>query len=80
MKKTEVKQFDTLYSRHLNLLKLQGKSDSTIDAYCRAVRRVRDHFDRTPERLTKDELQNYFSELVKSHSWSTVKLDRLGLQ
>jgi hypothetical protein len=46
MKKTEVKRFDSLYSRHLKLLKIQGKSDSTIDAYSSAVRRLRDHFDR----------------------------------
>ena len=46
MKKTEVKRFDSLYSRHLKLLKIQGKSDSTIDAYSRTVRRLRDHFDR----------------------------------
>lgn len=79
MKKTEVKRFDSLYSRHLKLLKIQGKSDSTIDAYSRAVRRVRVHFDRLPEKLTKDDLQNYFSDLVESHSWSTVKVDRLGV-
>lgn len=80
MKPAEVKRFDTLYQRHLKILKLQGKAEKTIDAYSRAVRRVRDHFDRTPEKLTKDDLQNYFSDLVESHSWSTVKLDRLGLQ
>lgn len=43
MKKTEVKRFDSLYSSHLKLLKIQGKSDSTIDAYSLAVRRLRDH-------------------------------------
>jgi len=80
MKKTEVKRFNALYSRHLKLLKLQGKSDSTIDAYSHAVRRVRDRFDCTPEKLTREDLQNYFSDLVESHSWSTVKVDRLGLQ
>ncbi len=46
MKKTEVKRFDSLYSSHLKLLKIQGKSDSIIDAYSLAVRRLRDHFDR----------------------------------
>jgi hypothetical protein len=41
MKSSEVKRFADLYERHLKLLKLQGKS--TIDAYSRAVRRIRDH-------------------------------------
>jgi len=80
MKPAEVKRFDTLYQRHLKILELQGKAEKTIDAYSRAIRRVRDHFDRTPEKLTKEDLQNYFSDLVESHSWSTVKIDRLGLQ
>lgn len=80
MKSTEVKRFDPLYQRHLKLLKLQGKSKSTIDAYSRAVRRVSSHFDCCPDRLTQEQLEDYFLQLVESHSWSTVKLDRLGLQ
>ena len=79
MKPTEVKRFATLYERHLKLLKLQGKSKSTIDAYSRSVRRIKEHFDCCPDRLSKDQLENYFGDLVESHSWSTVKIDRLGL-
>jgi hypothetical protein len=37
MKSSEVKRFAALYERHLKLLKLQGKSKSTIDAYSRAA-------------------------------------------
>ena len=37
MKPTEVSRFKKLYQRHLRLLKLQGKSQKTIDAYSRAV-------------------------------------------
>jgi integrase/recombinase XerD len=33
-----------------------------------------------PDQLTQDHLKDYFSALVKSHSWSTVKVDRNGLQ
>ncbi len=80
MNSAEVKRFDTLYQRHLKLLKLQGKAEKTIDAYSRAVRRVSGHFDCCPDQLTREQLENYFAELVDSHSWSTVKLDRLGLQ
>ncbi len=79
MKKSEVKRFTALYERHLKLLKLQGKSKSTIDAYSRAVRRIRDRYDCCPDKLTKEQLENYFGDLVESHSWSTVKIDRLGL-
>jgi len=76
----ETERFNNLYEKHLRLLKLQGKSQSTIDAYSRAVRRINQHFDCCPDQLTQDQLERYFSDLVESHSWSTVKLDRLGLQ
>ncbi len=80
MKATEVKRFEPLYQRHLKMLKLQGKSKSTIDSYSRSVRRVSSHFDCCPDRLTQEQLEDYFLQLVESHSWSTVKIDRLGLQ
>jgi len=79
MKPSEVKRFASLYERHLQLLKLQGKSKSTIDAYSRAVRRIKNHYDCCPDKLTKEQLENYFGDLIESHSWSTVKIDRLGL-
>ena len=80
MKSTEANRFKKLYQRHLRLLKLQGKSQKTIDAYSRAVRRIRDHFDCCPDKLTPEQLETYFGELVDTHSWSTVKIDRNGLQ
>jgi integrase len=80
MKPKEVNRFKKLYQRHLRLLKLQGKSPKTIDAYSRAVRRISEHFDCCPDKLTPEQLEIYFGELVDSHSWSTVKIDRLGLQ
>lgn len=80
MKASEQTRFDKLYKCHLRALKLQGLSGSTIDVYSRAVRRVSDHFDCCPDKLTTDQLETYFAELVESHSWSTVKVDRNGLQ
>ncbi len=80
MKKAETNRFDKLYQRHLRLLKLQGKSQKTIEAYARAVRRIKEHFDCCPDKLTLKQREQYFSDLVKSHSWSTVKIDRNGLQ
>jgi integrase len=77
---TEQSRFDKLYKRHLRALKLQGLSDSTIDVYSRALRRLATHFDCCPDRLTTEQLETYFAELVESHSWSTVKVDRNGLQ
>ena len=80
MNPTEQAHFDGLYNRHLRTLKLRGMSDATINSYARAVRRVAKHFDCSPEKLSTEQLEVYFAELVGSHSWSTVKIDRNGLQ
>lgn len=76
----EQNRFDALYQRHLRALKLQGLSAKTIDVYARAVRRLATAFDCCPDRLTVSQLEAHFSALVDSHSWSTVKVDRNGLQ
>lgn len=80
MNSSQQKRFNTLYQDHVKALKLQGKAKATIDAYSRAVRRITEYFDRCPDRLSVADLKDYFSSLVQSHSWSTVKLDRNGLQ
>lgn len=80
MHHSQQKKFDTLYTQHLNALRRQGKSDSTIDVYSRAVRRVSLFFDCCPDRLGVEQLKQYFDSLVLTHSWATVKTDRCGLQ
>ena len=81
MQKRETQKFERLYAQFLKTLKLQGYSQSTIEAYTYALQRCAQYFDRCPDkRLTKDELKQYFSDLLKTHSWSTIKRDRNGLQ
>jgi len=80
MKPSDQTRFDSLYQEHLNVLRLQGKAPATIDAYSRAVRRVSHFFDCCPDQLNQKQLRDYFASLVHNHSWSTVKLDRNGLQ
>jgi integrase len=80
MDRNEQIRFDTLYQRHVRALKLRGLSDKTIDVYARAVRRIAQHYDCCPDRLTTEQLEAHFAELVASHSWSTVKVDRNGVQ
>ena len=80
MNPTEQARFNILYERLLQALKLQGMQPKTIAAYSRAVRRVADFFDCCPDHLIADDLKGYFASLLKSHSWSTIKLDRNGLQ
>ena len=80
MNQHESETFDKLYKSHIKHLELQGKSDATIDLYSRAVRRIALYFNRSPHNLTQDELKSYFSSLIKTYSWSTIRVDRCGLQ
>ncbi len=80
MNSSQLQRYNYLYEQHLINLRLQGKRPSTIDAYARAVRRITAFFDKTPDTLNVQELKIYFNKLIQSHSWSTVKLDRNGLQ
>ena len=72
--------FDRQYQNHLKHLKLKGLQPKTIDAYSRAIRRIGDYFGHQIDRLSEPQLTDYFSDLVASHSWSTVKLDLYGLK
>jgi hypothetical protein len=79
MNPTETKRFNELYQQHPRMLELEGKSQKTIDAYARAGRRISAYFDCYPDQLTLEQREHYFSDLVASHSRSTVKVDRNGL-
>jgi integrase/recombinase XerD len=80
MNAAQQKKFDSLYRQHVSALRRQGKAPSTIDVYSRALRRVTEYWDTSPDTLTVPQLETYFHDLVQSHSWSTVKVDRNGLQ
>lgn len=81
MNKREAHKYDKLYSKFIQELRLQGYADVTVDSYARGIRRVANYFDCCPDsRLSKDDLKQYFADLLKTHSWSTIKLDRNALQ
>ena len=80
MEALSVATFEQNYQRHLQHLKLKGLQPKTIEAYARAIRRIGEHFDHRIDALTEQQLTDYFTELVSSHSWSTVKLDLYGLK
>ncbi len=80
MNKAQQKRFDSLYRKHVSALKRQGKAEATIDAYSRALRRICAFFDCPPDILKQEQFEAYFESLVSTHSWSTVKVDRNGLQ
>ena len=72
--------FGRHYQTHLKHLKLKGLRPKTIDAYARAIRRIGAYFDHQIDALTEAQLTDYFTDLITSHSWTTVKLDLYGLK
>jgi integrase/recombinase XerD len=72
--------FKQNYQTHLKHLKLKGLQPKTIDAYARAIRRTGTYFDYQINDLSESQLTDYFSDLLVSHSWTTVKLDLYGLR
>ncbi len=80
MKPSNHSQFNHYYSLHCKHLKLKGLQPKTIDAYSRAIRRIGDYFDFQLDHLSQEQLLDYFHDLLKTHSWSAVKLDLYGLK
>ncbi len=80
MKPSGAAHFDRQYQTHLKHLKLKGLQPKTIEAYSRAIRRLGEYFSHRIDNLTEAQLTDYFSDLIKTHSWSAVKLDLYGLK
>ena len=72
--------FERQYQLHLKHLKLKGMQPKTIDAYARGMRRIGKYFSYQVDALSEDQLVDYFTDLMRSHSWSGVKLDLYGLK
>ena len=72
--------FERQYQSHLKHLKLKGLQPKTIDAYARGMRRIGEYFSYQVDALSIEQLTDYFTDLMASHSWSGVKLDLYGLK
>lgn len=68
------------YATHLKRLRLQGLRPKTIDAYARAIRDLSAYFDGRIDDLTEAQLTEYFTEVLDTHSWSTLKHRLYGLR
>jgi integrase/recombinase XerD len=73
-------QFKRHYEAHLKHLRLKGLQPKTIEAYARAVRTVGAYFDGCIDDLSEQQLLDYFTDRLETHSWSAVKLDLYGLK
>lgn len=73
-------EFKKDYETHLKRLTLNGMRPKTIEAYCLALRRIGHYFNHQINDLTEAQLTEYFSDLLITHSWSTLKHDMYGLK
>jgi integrase/recombinase XerD len=73
-------EFQQNYDIHLKRLTLNGMRPKTIEAYSHALRRVGSYFDCQINDLNEAQLTEYFSDLLTTHSWSTLKHDLYGLK
>ncbi len=80
MRSSSESDFKQNYQTHLKHLKLKGLQPKTIEAYARAIRRIGAYFDHQIDDLSEQQLTDYFTDLLDSHSWSAVKLDLYGLK
>jgi integrase len=80
MNTAQQKHLDALYEQHVNALTRQGKSKVTIESYARSVRRITTAFDKCPDQLSLNDIKDHFTNLIATHSWSTVRIDTNGLQ
>ena len=64
--------FDRQYQLHLKHLLLKGLQPKTIEAYARGMRRIGEYFSFRVSDLSEDDLVEYFTDLMGSHSWSGV--------
>lgn len=63
-------------------LQLNGKGERTREAYVRTVRMLRQFYDKSPELISEEELQNYFLHRKNVNHWSpqTMRICYCGIR
>jgi integrase/recombinase XerD len=71
-----------LRKRMIESLQLRGLSERTQEAYTRAVRQLAEHYHKSPDLLTEEELRQYFLHLinVKHYSRNTTTIALCGIK
>ena len=61
-----------LRKRFIDDLQLHGYCQRTVDAYVRAVRQLAEHYHKSPDKITEEELRQYFLYNKNIRKWSRV--------
>jgi site-specific recombinase XerD len=80
MTSSSKRNFEQNYQTHLKHLKLKGLQPKTVEAYSLAIRRIGAYFYGQLDELSEAQLLDYFTTMLETHSWSSVKLDLYGLK
>jgi integrase/recombinase XerD len=65
---------DDLRQRFIEDLQLQGMSARTQQAYVRTVRQLADHYRKSPDLITEEELRQYFLYVKNVKKWSRATM------
>jgi integrase/recombinase XerD len=70
------------YQRMIDTLQLNGRGERTQQAYARSVRMLSEFYDKTPDLVTEQELQDYFLQRKNVNRWSpkTMRICYCGIR
>jgi integrase/recombinase XerD len=71
-----------LRKRMIECLQLRGLSERTQESYVRAVRQLAEHYHKSPDLITEEELRQYFLHLknIKHYSRNTMTIAICGIK
>src|SRR5262249_4853909 len=71
-----------LRKKMIECLQLRGFSERTQEAYTRAVRQLAEHYYKSPDLITEEELRQYFLYIinVKHYSRNTTTIALCGIK
>ena len=53
-------------------MQLRGLSERTQESYVRAIRKLSEHYDRAPDKISEEDLREYFLYRMNVQKWSRV--------
>ncbi len=63
-----------LYRRMVKDMQLRGLAERTQETYLREVRKLCEHVDKSPGKVSEEELREYFLHLKNEHAFSTSSM------
>lgn len=72
----------TLRKRMIEDMQLRGMSERTQESYVRSVRQLAEHYNKSPDKITEEELRQYFLYLtnVKKYARATCTIALCGIK